>query len=641
MTKPRRTDIQALRGLAVLLVLFYHAEVVGLRAGYLGVDIFFVISGYLMASLIAREIRERSFSFASFYLRRAKRLLPSAYIVFLATFLLSLFLLTRVEYESFCQQVVGSVTFTANLVLWQQSGYFSEAASLKPLLHTWSLSLEEQYYLLLPLTLVVLPRRFWRLGLGCALLASLALCLWLRLRSSPSAAFYLLPTRAWELLLGSLGAVWAGARPMALPRWLSWPAALTLLVLPAVSLPGDRHPGASAVMVCVATLITILARLPLLNGSRPATWLARVGDISYSVYLVHWPLFALANNAYAGAEPPLAVRFALLLASIGLGQLLYRLVEAPLRYASLPVSLKSAGVVLVPSLALLLIPVGAQALTTTEKDYASVRRINQGFGADCEFTDAFTEKPGCRTSDHPELLIWGDSYAMHLVPGIAQNTDRGVIQATSSGCGPFVDLAPLSRKAVPRQARDCLSFNASVLRYLRTQPEIEIVVLSSPFEQYVGPDAFGIQVEDGRQVEKRLNVAIAVRAMRATVAQLRSLGKRVILISPPPRAAFNIGLCLERLDSRKLIVGPHLDCALPLHDFRAQQAPVRQFLERVPEDADVPVIRLDDFLCEATRCRTMMDGVFLYRDSGHLSHEGSVYLATRAELVPRIRAEAR
>ena len=201
-----RIDIQALRGLAVLLVVFYHARLGPPVAGYLGVDIFFVISGFLITGLVRKSIERGDFSFTQFYFRRAKRLLPAAYVTFLVTVLCAPVILGSEELNDLVAQVVGAVTFTANIVLWQQAGYFEGPAELKPLLHVWSLSIEEQYYFLLPASLVLIPRRFWLPAAIATAALSLALCIvggyW-----KPIATFYLLPTRAWELAIGSIGAL--------------------------------------------------------------------------------------------------------------------------------------------------------------------------------------------------------------------------------------------------------------------------------------------------------------------------------------------------------------------------------------------------------------------------------------------------
>jgi len=333
-----RADIQALRGLAVLMVVLYHTKIGSLQAGFLGVDIFFVISGFLITTLVANGIRRGTFRLSEFYFRRAKRLLPAAYVTFFITVFCAPWFLNQQELRDFAAQVVGAVTFTGNIVLWQQTGYFEGAGDLKPLLHVWSLAIEEQYYFLLPAAMLFTRPTRWLWGVLGGVLISLALCVAGGL-FKPVATFYLLPTRAWELLFGSVGALWV-LQPkfdthrivIGLVRLLFRPALLCLLVLPFLPTVGV-HPGLNALLVCMATLIVILQKSPWLNAAWPTRTLAAVGDFSYSLYLVHWPIIAFMKNAWVGdgTDLSLDLRLLALALSLGVAYLLYRTVEDPIR----------------------------------------------------------------------------------------------------------------------------------------------------------------------------------------------------------------------------------------------------------------------------------------------------------------------
>jgi peptidoglycan/LPS O-acetylase OafA/YrhL len=261
-----RADIQALRGFAVLIVLCYHSKSGMLAQGYLGVDVFFVISGFVLTLLISADLGQHRFRLADFYLDRAKRLLPAAYVTFAVTALLAPLFLTSSEMADFQLQMVGAVTFSENFVLWQQSGYFGAAADLKPLLHIWSLAIEEQYYLLLPILLMCLPPR-WRLPTSVALaLASITLCV---LYAGRELSFYLLSTRAFELTFGSIAALLpAGERVERGMRAAFWPAFVALPLVPAVR-AGSVHPGPTAVLLCAATAVLIRREHPLLPERQP------------------------------------------------------------------------------------------------------------------------------------------------------------------------------------------------------------------------------------------------------------------------------------------------------------------------------------------------------------------------------------
>jgi peptidoglycan/LPS O-acetylase OafA/YrhL len=198
-----RSDIQALRGYAVLLVILYHTNLGLVPLGFLGVDIFFVISGYLITGIIVRGLRAGTFGFQDFYLRRVRRPFPAAFVTLALTLIGSVFLLTSSAWHNFAPQLYGALFFTTNIVLWQQINYFKSAAELEPLLHMWSLAVEEQYYLVLPVVLSVVPQRLWRATIATITLGSLGGYIWLYPHSS-GAAFYLLPTRAWEIGIGAI-----------------------------------------------------------------------------------------------------------------------------------------------------------------------------------------------------------------------------------------------------------------------------------------------------------------------------------------------------------------------------------------------------------------------------------------------------
>jgi peptidoglycan/LPS O-acetylase OafA/YrhL len=423
-TSPKvlRTDIQSLRGFAVLVVLLFHAKLSLFRAGYLGVDVFFVISGYLITTLVRDGLGRGDFSLREFYYRRAKRLLPAAYVVFGVTALAAPFLLNEPELLDFREQLLGALSFAANIVLWRQSGYFEGAADLKPLLHVWSLSLEEQYYFVLPALLLLLPRRRWFAVLLAAVTASLAGYFVLEGRDS---TFFLLPTRAWQLGLGTLGALVSPTeRGVKLLRIAFWPAIVLLVLVPTIApLPGS--PSIGNLLASVATLVVLLRQHPGWGAVRPARVLSWVGDRSYALYLVHWPLFAFLDNAWFGQRdpsPPLALRLTVLLTAVPLAYLLHRFVEQPAHYATLPRRSDFVWCAALSSVVLLVIALALPRVHPPARDYASIRRINYGFGATCEFTTDFSPIPQCRNSESPELLVWGDSYAMHLVPGLAADS---------------------------------------------------------------------------------------------------------------------------------------------------------------------------------------------------------------------------
>jgi peptidoglycan/LPS O-acetylase OafA/YrhL len=647
-----RNDIQVLRGFAVLAVLIYHAKLVPLQAGYLGVDVFFVLSGFLITRLVKEGIDRGTFSFSAFYFRRAKRLLPAAYTVFLVTAFLAPFFLTSVELKEFSAQMVGAVTFTANIVLWRQSGYFGGAAGLKPLLHVWSLSLEEQYYFILPATMYFFPRRLWKAVAIGSLLFSLTLCL--IMVNKTAATFYLLPTREWELAIGSVGAIVAVPdRLKATIRYCFWPALIALLVLPVVTI-FPFHPGPDAFAICVATLVIVLREHPMLSTGVFMRGMGKVGDISYALYLVHWPIFAFLNNAFIGgnklSDTPIMLRVGLIGLALLLALLLNRYVEEPIRRANIRYSPRIVLRVVLASFVLVLTTVVIARSVARVKDYTDIRQANQGMNSACDFRSEFLPIPECRTSNAPIILVWGDSFAMHLVPGILGTTaaSPAIVQATRGECGPLLGVAPLERVfatgADKSWAKSCIAFNDSVIRYLEEAHSINVVVLSSPFTQYVDSRDYRLLTTSENErgfvtIDAGLRPALA--GLKATVDRIRSLGKKVVVVGPPAQAGFDVGRCLERVHTKILTIGSSEKCRIDKETYETSNADVLRFIDMIPDAAHVDVVDLKSYLCGKDFCETDIDGTPLYMDSAHLSREGSVLLGNKMQLLDRITRGAR
>ncbi len=647
---PLRDDIQALRAVAVLWVLLYHAQIPGASGGYLGVDIFFVISGYLITGLIQRALLRGDFSLRAFYGRRARRLLPAAYVVLGATLLAVPWALNRKEQIDFAGQLLGALGLASNVVLWKQTGYFQGASELKPLLHFWSLALEEQYYLVLPALLVFSAARLRAAVAIAVTAASLALLAWWQ-PIDASGAFFLLPTRAWELGLGSIGALtgarWAGTGAQRVLRRLAWPAWALLLLVPAVpKWFGAPHPGPAALVVGLATLALLLrepARLP-----RAAAPLIRIGDGSYALYLVHWPLLAILHNAWVGlkADPHalMAWRVSAVLLAFPLAWALHRAVERPAK--ALLTGPRGAWVL---GSGTVLLAAGGVALALHKPapgaiDFVELRKPNYGLSANCDAEEPFDGREECRTRAGARWLVWGDSYAMHLVPGLVRvASDQGLIQATKSSCGPFPGLTPVRPELGPGNSfappwiEQCQAFNASVLRWLARHPEIETVVLSSLLTQYLDDTTYELQRTAGGE---RLRGGAAMRAallddLLATVKRLRAMGKRVMVVAPPPSAPFDIAGCLERRQAHRWTIGATPGCVIDAKDDAQRRAPEHAFIEALAaSDPRLPVLRFEPLLCSARTCQVERDGVPLYRDQGHLSHEGSRLL------MPAVMSEA-
>lgn len=622
-----RREIDGLRAVAVLPVILFHAGFSVFSGGYVGVDVFFVISGYLITSILIGELEQSTFSIARFYERRARRILPALFLVMLVCLPFAYLWMLPTQLEEFAQSLFAVGLFLSNWLFWSQAGYFENAAELKPLLHTWSLAVEEQYYLLFPMFLFA----FWRFGRRCVLILVVAMAFLSLLlsewgwRNEPAINFFFTFSRFWELLAGSICAFATAGRTIKSNNILGAAGLVAILVAIFAYDATTPFPSLYTLLPVIGTALVILF------GSH-GTWVAKllsirvfvgIGLISYSAYLWHQPLFAFARLR-SMAEPPQVLMAALAVASIVLAWVTWRYVEQPFRRNNNPVLPTRGQVFLfsgIASAAFLSIGLtghlaegfksrSAGDITMGELDNRVIS--NRGLTRRCP--SSFTRSADCYTSTEPNVLVWGDSYAMHLVKGImASDPDIALQQYTKHTCAPIIGLATRSPQHTADWAARCIAFNDQVLAWLRQQDSVDIVVLSSPFSQLLGDrianDAGDVLVGD--------NMAYVAQRMYDTVDLIRATGARVIVVSPPPTHGEDIGKCLTHI---VLFDVAETSCDFALDD----ETRVDDFLRRL--ESHVPVYRLSDDICPNSVCDVMQDGIFIYRDSGHLSNEGSAYL---------------
>jgi len=459
-----RPDIDGLRAVAVLAVVAYHAGIATVGGGYVGVDVFFVISGFLIGSIVLDEAREGRFSVRRFYERRIRRILPALVLVLLATFALATVHALPTELAQLGRSMLATLFFASNIYFWRHSDYFDAPAEMQPLLHTWSLAIEEQFYLFIPITLVLLvrhaPRQLNALAIAGTVLY-LLLCIWAT-RHFQTASFYLLPTRAWELFLGILIALGLFPR-MDRPLIRNFAAAAGLAMVGAAVFlftSETNFPGANALLPTVGTALVIGAGLSgtslvgRLLSLRPIVF---VGLISYSLYLWHWPILVfqrsdafLVENVRpeVGAGAAIALSFVVAILS-------WRFVERPFRSRAnfrAPKIYRVAAAAGTVAAATALVAVGtgglphrlpsqARAVASVlaydpEAQYRTGRcMISSGFDAADLAADCLA-----KSSTERNYLLVGDSHAAHLWYGLdAELSGVNVMQATSSGCRPFAD----------------------------------------------------------------------------------------------------------------------------------------------------------------------------------------------------------
>ncbi|MDA0799414.1 MAG: acyltransferase family protein [Chloroflexi bacterium] len=488
-----RREIDGLRAIAVLAVIFYHADFGWFSGGYVGVDVFFVISGYLIFTIIFREKSSGNFSLLRFYERRVRRVFPALFLMLGIAFLLSLLFLYPSQRESFGSAMAAVALFLSNVYFYRNFDYFNPPTVETPLIHTWSLAVEEQFYVLFPLMVLILWRFGQRALLGMfvlGLILSLALSQWAA-SAYPTAAFYLLPTRAFELLIGILVASQYSTRDFtSISRYLGYLAFVGLgMILFAFWFFGDAtpFPGWHALVPTIGGGLIVLGAkrdnlAGRLLGSRPLVF---IGLISYSLYLIHLPLFAFARITSLGT-PPAIVFVTLTGVAIVLATMSWRFVEQPFRRSGF----LSRNRVFALGLVATLVTLGmGSAYREQGADWWSPVFSNFPSGltesmARAKGFEDCVHHPFCEVvpgSDAPlSYGILGDSHAVSLLPAfqeLSETTGSNGLVSWSGGCPPLLGVYPLGR--VDQNQQDCRMRNEQFLEIIKSEniPRVFLVAM--------------------------------------------------------------------------------------------------------------------------------------------------------------------
>ena len=654
-----RPDIDGLRAIAVAVVVAFHVGVPGFGGGFVGVDVFFVISGFLITGLLVNElIASGRISLSRFYARRVRRLLPALVLVAFVTVGLGFFLLLPIDGEE--QQLGYSAMATgvsaSNFYFWSVLDYFRGPAELVPLLHTWSLAVEEQYYLLWPPALLILfllagkrNERF-RPSLGIVLAIVMAISLLISAWATnhkPTAAFYLMPARAWEFALG-------GLLMLAAPRLarLSRPIRTGLALLGAVAigvsvLMFDRHtpfPGTAALIPGIGTAALLAAGCGGIN-SAPIRLLASppfvgLGLLSYSWYLWHWPLLALTRTGDL-LHRPLLRDVAIALAALGLAWLTYRFVENPIRKRRPgPFRTTMATLIVGVALSALLVAEGAALAFRGERQQLDPRlsQINAAshdrppLSSQCmaDEDEAFTGLPPaapCTVGSAPPVRIamWGDSHANTLFPlltSAASELRTGAREFARASCPPLLGVVPFDRGAADL---DCQRFNEAVIRELESLAGVGLrgVVLAGRWAAYVGlpqPNPHDHPTASLSYGSTPLDTPGSLEALEVglsrAVARLRAAGLHVVVIDEIPELYFRSPSCLARHSLE--------ECSIARTSVDQRNTPITVSLTAAVRGmTEVRLINPIQELCDRRLCYPVRDGVLMYIDSHHLTSTGA------------------
>lgn len=652
-----RADIDGLRALAVLSVVLYHAGVPLLKGGFTGVDIFFVLSGYLIGGHIASDLDKGTFRFTHFYQRRAKRILPAFLAVLTFVLVAGLLLLAPVELVDASKSALAALGSFSNVYFLRYANYFQASSDLNPFLMTWSLGVEEQFYLVLP-PLMLLTSRMRRGTLllpvvGLITVASL-LYASTQVFTQPSRAFYLLPSRAWELGAGVLLALTERRSSTRLP-WVksSSMVGFALIVAPIFLLrPTTPFPGLSALPTVLGTVILLATPSSPFNrvvlSSSP---LALIGKVSYSWYLWHWPLLAYLRIVSGGPLQPWAAAAAAVI-SFGLALGSYYIIEQPFRQSKTPPTrlLLRYGAL---ASALALIPFlfwkthGVPQRYAGATNFAAAARSDECLADYGERTPK--DKPLCSrpSSNEPVVALWGDSHAAALAPALRSKvTDGGgqLAEYLKSSCLPLTGFAK-SVPAHPSIVSECLAFNKDVLEKIRTNERIRTVLLAGrwedPFLDDIPEPLLAAQEQSLPRYEPLAEEGKRfVAGLDATITALEAAGKHVVLIDDVPNFDFD-PLYRTRTDvipARRTLASWMKETSTPAGrapaSFRSAAARSQEALDRVhSEFRDVPVIDLRSMFCDKNgMCAYMEQGTLLYADSQHLTAAGSFFALRNVHL---------
>lgn len=642
-----RTDIDGLRALAVVPVVLFHADFSLFSGGFVGVDIFFVISGFLITKIIADEIVQGRFSIANFYERRVRRIFPALFTMFAFTMLAGMILLLPEDLSNLGTSLTAATFFVSNIFFWKQSGYFDSEAEMKPLLHMWSLAIEEQFYVFFPIFLIIAWRygRHWKILTWVGLIGSLLLSIYV-VRYYNSSAFYLLPTRAWELLAGSVIAL--GAVPALHNQKLrEGLAALGLALIFFCIFFYDRttlFPGERALLPCLGACLILYTGL---NGQtsfagrllslKPVVF---IGLISYSLYLWHWPLIVYAK--YYNIAPLTHLQSSgIVFLSVVMGVLSWRYIERPFRK---PDSVFKRAGMLQSGLAMMIVMSGLGYSAHASQGWPS--RLPSGT---LQLLQAASDPPLCEQDvseiyqvknicllgndpdAKPDTLIWGDSHARALRPGFdraAKMSGHPALLAELGGCIPMI-AAESSNSLKP-----CAAHNKKVLEMIRKH-NIRHVIFAARWSVYtmdmpvpLHPEKFTqVYLSDMQSEGKSMDESKAVfkRSLERTLQALEDQKIEISVLAQVPTAPIPVPRTLARAQQFGSLETFNAEGTRAKHD--ALQAFALDIFKAEAAKGRITLVDMIDEFCDRETCRIMDAGIPLYADENHLSVYESLKLA--------------
>lgn len=632
-----RPDIDGLRALAILPVVFFHAGVPHVSGGFVGVDIFFVISGYLITSIILAEIAKQSYSITSFYERRIRRIFPALFAVLAFAVFMSYLLFLPKDFAEFGRSVVAAILFVSNILFWREAGYFDAPAELKPLLHTWSLAVEEQFYVFFPVFLFMVNRfgknRFVLFTLPIVLI-SLAWSAW-GAYYKPASTFYLAPTRAWELLLGALLAM--EALPAIRVKWVAECLAIVACALIGWAIvafsANTPFPGLSALLPCIG------AALLIYTGGNGRTHVSRmlsaqpivgIGLISYSLYLWHWPIIVFAKQ-YA-IEKLSTIQLGIMLAVTAvIAVLSWKFIEQPFRRKNAIFARNALFSVSAATMVLFMsVGIGISASDGWPQRLSpEVRALAAGTDdinprrAEChdklpvDVARGNLCQLGASKTGSASFLVWGDSHADAFQPGIESVADQLQLRgwfAAHGGCPPIFGTT--------RNATDytCAEFSAATLQFI-TEHNIKHVIMVAWWPSYADEHWMIDTTQPQPQPEPAKTVF--ERAFVRTLANLNELGVAVSVLAPVPGAKLSVPSAL----ARSVLFSKPANAAVSRNEYLVENAWLLDLFAAQRQQLGA-IAYPHELLCsDTTPCRVADNGKPIYFDKSHVTATGAKSLA--------------
>lgn len=646
MAMKYRREIDGLRAIAVVPVILFHAGFSFFSGGFVGVDVFFVISGYLITTIIISGLDAGTFSLMEFYERRARRILPALFFVILACVPFAWLWMAPADLKNFSESAIAASIFVSNVFFWKTSGYFDLSTATKPLLHTWSLAVEEQYYLIAPVFLILTLRfrRSWIVTILalCALL-SLALAQW-GSGKMPAATFYLLPTRIWELLIGAMAAFYLYANSPLQNRHIAQAASLAgiaLIFWPVFSFDhGTPYPSLYALAPTTGTALIILAAdgRTLVGRVLGSSMFVYVGLISYSAYLWHQPLFALAWHRTL-QSPSLPLSILLIALTFVLAYLTWRFIETPFRDPRRVSRAKFARVATTSAVALIAIGLSGHLGNGFEARFRLPKQLTETFVRTDRAAECFDKPTGssvwlCPMGSSPPtapdtFIVFGDSHALSYFDVFDEAARREQVAGLFSGASGCTPLLGIYALRPDQNERDCHALNNRIFEFAKSHG-IRRVFLIARWAYYTDGDYNGGSMSfigltsSDRPSRERSREAFA-KGVRTTAELYAKAGIMLYFLEQAPQQKFNARNVYYRVFSDDPSRFDHDLKRLSI--TRAEHSALQSFttseFQAARRSGSVDTISMDDVFCDQAICPIGTSSTSFYFDDDHPSIDGA------------------